>query len=315
MKKFFEDFKAFAVRGNVIDMAVGVIIGAAFGTITTSLVNDIFMPLIGVLTGGINFAGLFVALDGQSYASIEAAAAAGVGTVNYGLFIQNIINFILTAFCMFLVVRAMNKVHKKAEPASAKPKRICPFCKGEIAGELGQLERLQRLGIAKVRADAHIDIFALLIEAQNGILRQIADMLNLVHLAALFHQLDCFLAAENERLNRQVFLDDFRHFRLDSGQVFVGELLVAQIDVIVEALLRRGTVSEVRLRIQTLDCLRKDMRRGMADDVKLFLFGTFGNMSVVVDNLHDDLLLFLHIWDESKNARPSRFAEGRAIKI
>ena len=102
MKKFFEDFKAFAMRGNVIDMAVGVIIGAAFGSITTSLVNDIFMPLIGVLTGGINFGGLFVALDGGSYVSAEAAAAAGVGTINYGLFIQNVINFILTAFCMFL---------------------------------------------------------------------------------------------------------------------------------------------------------------------------------------------------------------------
>ena len=79
MKKFFEDFKAFAMRGNVIDMAVGVIIGAAFGSITTSLVNDIFMPLIGVLTGGINFGGLFIALDGGSYVSAEAAAAAGVG--------------------------------------------------------------------------------------------------------------------------------------------------------------------------------------------------------------------------------------------
>ena len=78
MKKFFEDFKAFAMRGNVIDMAVGVIIGAAFGSITTSLVNDIFMPLIGVLTGGINFGGLFIALDGGSYVSAEAAAAAGV---------------------------------------------------------------------------------------------------------------------------------------------------------------------------------------------------------------------------------------------
>ena len=140
-------------------------------------------------------------------------------------------------------------------------------------------------------------------------------MLNLVHLAALFHQLDSFLTAENERLNRQVFLDDLRHFRLDGGQVFIGELLVAQIDVIVEALLRRGAVSEVRLRIQALDSLRKDMRRSMADDVKLFLFRAFGNVSVVVDNLHDDLLLFLHSWDESKNARPSRFAEGRAIKI
>ena len=132
MKKFFEDFKAFAMRGNVIDMAVGVIIGAAFGSITTSLVNDIFMPLIGVLTGGINFGGLFVALDGGSYVSAEAAAAAGVGTINYGLFIQNVINFILTAFCMFLVIRAMNKIHRKPEAAPAKPKRICPFCKGEM---------------------------------------------------------------------------------------------------------------------------------------------------------------------------------------
>ena len=108
MKKFFEDFKAFAMRGNVIDMAVGVIIGAAFGSITTSLVNDIFMPLIGVLTGGINFGGLFI---------------------------QNIVNFILTAFCMFLVIRAMNKVYKKPEPAPEKPKRICPFCKSEIADD------------------------------------------------------------------------------------------------------------------------------------------------------------------------------------
>lgn len=135
MKKFFEDFKAFAMRGNVIDMAVGVIIGAAFGSITTSLVNDIFMPLIGVLTGGINFGGLFIALDGGSYISAEAAAAAGVGTINYGLFIQNIVNFILTAFCMFLVIRAMNKVYKKPEPAPEKPKRICPFCKSEIADD------------------------------------------------------------------------------------------------------------------------------------------------------------------------------------
>ena len=93
------------------------------------------MPLIGVLTGGINFGGLFVALDGGSYVSAEAAAAAGVGTINYGLFIQNVINFILTAFCMFLVIRAMNKIHRKPEAAPAKPKRICPFCKGEIADD------------------------------------------------------------------------------------------------------------------------------------------------------------------------------------
>ena len=134
MKKFLEEFKAFAMRGNVVDMAVGVVIGGAFGSITTSLVNDIFMPLLGVITGGINFGGLFYALDGQKYASIEAATAAGVGTLNYGAFIQYVINFILIAFCMFLVVRLMNKLKKpEPAPAPAKPPRICPFCKSEIA--------------------------------------------------------------------------------------------------------------------------------------------------------------------------------------
>ena len=136
MKKFLEEFKAFAMRGNVVDMAIGVVIGGAFGSITTSLVNDIFLPLLGVITGGINFGGLFYALDGQKYASIEAAKEAGVGTLNYGLFIQYVLNFILIAFCMFLVVRLMNKL-KKPEPAPApeKPKRICPFCKSEIADD------------------------------------------------------------------------------------------------------------------------------------------------------------------------------------
>ena len=136
MKKFLEDFKAFAMRGNVVDMAIGVVIGGAFGSITTSLVNDIFMPLLGVITGGINFGGLFYALDGQKYASIEAAKEAGVGTLNYGAFIQYVINFILIAFCMFLVVRLMNKLKKPAPaPAPEKPKRICPFCKSEIADD------------------------------------------------------------------------------------------------------------------------------------------------------------------------------------
>ena len=134
MKKFFEEFKAFAMRGNVVDMAIGVIIGGAFGKITTSLVNDIFMPLLGIITGGVNFGGLFYALDGNHYASIEAATEAGVGTLNYGAFIQYVINFILIAFCMFLVVRLMNKLKKPEPPkAPAKPPRICPFCKSEIA--------------------------------------------------------------------------------------------------------------------------------------------------------------------------------------
>ena len=136
MKKFLEEFKAFAMRGNVVDMAVGVVIGGAFGSITTSLVNDIFMPLLGVITGGINFGGLFYALDGQKYASIEAAKEAGVGTLNYGAFIQYVINFILIAFCMFIVVRLMNKLKKPAPaPAPAKPKRLCPYCRSEIADD------------------------------------------------------------------------------------------------------------------------------------------------------------------------------------
>ena len=136
MKKFFEDFKAFAMRGNVIDMAVGVVIGGAFGKITTSLVNDIFMPLLGIITGGINFGGLFYALDGNEYASIEAATEAGVGTLNYGAFIQNIVDFVLIAFCMFLVIKFMAKMKKpEPAPAPAKAPRLCPYCRQEIADD------------------------------------------------------------------------------------------------------------------------------------------------------------------------------------
>ena len=136
MKKFIEDFKAFAMRGNVIDMAVGVVIGGAFGKITTSLVNDVFMPLLGILTGGINFGGLFYALDGNEYASIEAATEAGVGTLNYGTFIQNVVDFVLIAFCMFLVIKLMAKLKKpEPAPAPAKEPRLCPYCRQEIADD------------------------------------------------------------------------------------------------------------------------------------------------------------------------------------
>ena len=136
MKKFMDEFKAFAMRGNVVDMAIGVIIGGAFGKIATSLVNDIFMPILGLLTGGVNFGGLFYALDGNQYASVEAAAEAGVGTINYGAFVQYIIDFILVAFCMFLVIKFMNKMKKpEPAPAPAKEPRLCPFCRTEIADD------------------------------------------------------------------------------------------------------------------------------------------------------------------------------------
>ena len=136
MKKFFEEFKAFAMRGNVVDMAIGVIIGGAFGKITTSLVNDIFMPLLGLVTGGVNFGGLFYALDGNKYTTIEAAAEAGVATINYGAFVQYIIDFILVAFCMFIVIKLMNGMKKKEEaPAPKKEPRLCPYCRMEIADD------------------------------------------------------------------------------------------------------------------------------------------------------------------------------------
>jgi large conductance mechanosensitive channel len=114
---FFQEFKEFAVKGNVVDMAVGVIIGAAFGKIVTSMVNDLMMPLIGLLLQGRKVDGLFVALDGNSYANIEEATKAGAAVLKYGAFLQTVLDFLIVAFCIFLVIRQMNKLVKKPEPA------------------------------------------------------------------------------------------------------------------------------------------------------------------------------------------------------
>lgn len=113
----FGEFKEFVKRGNVLDMAVGVVIGSAFGAIVTSLVNDIIMPFVSLLTGGIDFTNWFVALDGKTYATIEEAQAAGAATLNYGNLISVVLNFIIVAFCIFMVVKAMNKFMKKKEEA------------------------------------------------------------------------------------------------------------------------------------------------------------------------------------------------------
>lgn len=135
MKKFFDEFKKFCTRGNILELATGVMIGGAFTTIVNSLVNDMLMPVIGLITGGVNLSGLFVALDGQQYVSIDAAKEAGVGTLNYGNFIQNIINFIIIAFCVFLFVKFMTKLMPKKEAAPAKPARLCPYCKQPVHDE------------------------------------------------------------------------------------------------------------------------------------------------------------------------------------
>jgi len=131
----FKDFKKFISRGNIIDMAIGVIIGGAFGKIVTSLVNDIIMPLFSLITGKIKFENLFIALDGNKYENIEAAAAADAATLNYGLFIISIVDFLIIAACIFLAIREIGKIHdkfaKKTEQEAPKVKD-CPFCKSSI---------------------------------------------------------------------------------------------------------------------------------------------------------------------------------------
>ena len=119
---FIKEFKEFAMKGNVMDMAVGVIIGGAFGKIVTSLVNDVLMPVISLCTGGIDFTNMFVNLsDDAKYATLAAAQEAGASVFAYGQFIQNIFDFIIIAFRIFLMIKAMNKMKKQEEPAPEAP--------------------------------------------------------------------------------------------------------------------------------------------------------------------------------------------------
>jgi large conductance mechanosensitive channel len=117
------EFKEFALRGNVVDMAVGIIIGAAFSTIVRSLVDDIIMPPVGVVTGGVDFSSIFIPLNGGHYESLAAARQAGAPTVNIGLFINNVISFLIVAFVLFMAIKGMNHLRRKQEedPASEPP--------------------------------------------------------------------------------------------------------------------------------------------------------------------------------------------------
>ncbi|TNE34682.1 MAG: large-conductance mechanosensitive channel protein MscL [Alphaproteobacteria bacterium] len=117
----FKEFKEFAMRGNVVDMAVGIIIGAAFGTIVKSLVNDVIMPPIGLLLGGVDFTDFFVTLSGGSYPSLAAAKEAGAVTLNYGAFINTVISFIIVAFAVFLLIKQINRFTKKEEAKEEAP--------------------------------------------------------------------------------------------------------------------------------------------------------------------------------------------------
>jgi len=123
-----KEFKEFAVRGNALDLAVAVIIGAAFGAIVTSLVNDMIMPPVGLLAGHMDFKDLFLALNGKTYASLSAAKAAGAPVVAYGQFLNTIINFVIVSFAVFLLVKQMNRFRKPAAAPPAPATKECPFC-------------------------------------------------------------------------------------------------------------------------------------------------------------------------------------------
>jgi large conductance mechanosensitive channel len=133
----FKEFREFILRGNVLDMAVGIIIGAAFGTIVASLVNDVIMPPIGLLLGGVDFANLFVLLKAGSpaapYASLADAQAAGAVTINYGVFINAVISFLIVAFVVFLLIRSINRLRREEEAPPAEPTtKECPYCLSTI---------------------------------------------------------------------------------------------------------------------------------------------------------------------------------------
>jgi len=129
-----KDFKAFAMKGNVMDLAIGVIIGGAFGKIVTSFVNDIIMPLLGLLIGGVSFTDLFISLDGTNYATLEEAKLAEAATLNYGQFIGTVLDFLIVAFAIFFVIKQLSKFKKKEEIVVEDPTtKECNYCKTEIA--------------------------------------------------------------------------------------------------------------------------------------------------------------------------------------
>ena len=124
-----KEFRTFVIRGNMIDLAVGLVIGAAFGAVVNSLVKDIIMPPISMLLKGVDFSNLFISLDGQEYATLAAAQEAGAATINIGLFINAVITFLITALAIFMVIKAINRMYPKPAPVVEDPvTKDCPYC-------------------------------------------------------------------------------------------------------------------------------------------------------------------------------------------
>ncbi len=127
-----KEFREFALKGSVMDMAIGIIIGAAFGRIVTSLVEDILMPPIGLLLGRVDFSALYINLSGQPYDSVEAATAAGAPIIRYGIFLNQTISFIFVAFAVFLLVKAINRLRRQEEAVEEATEKDCPYCFTQI---------------------------------------------------------------------------------------------------------------------------------------------------------------------------------------
>lgn len=133
MASFWKEFREFLSRGNVIDLAVGIIIGGAFNQIVKSLVDDILMPPLGILFSELDFSNLYINLSSKHYPSLAAAQQAGAPTINYGLFLSNVLNFLIVGFVIFLLVRTINRLHRPKEEAPAEPiTKSCPYCLSEI---------------------------------------------------------------------------------------------------------------------------------------------------------------------------------------
>jgi large conductance mechanosensitive channel len=127
-----KEFREFAMRGNVVDMAIGIILGGAFGKIVSSMVSDVLMPPIGMLLGKVDFSSLFINLSGRPYPSLAAAKAAGAPTINYGVFLQTILDFVIIAFVIFLIVRQINAMSAKPAPPAPPSTKTCPYCLSEV---------------------------------------------------------------------------------------------------------------------------------------------------------------------------------------
>jgi large conductance mechanosensitive channel len=133
MKKLFAEFKEFAIKGSALDLAIGIIIGAAFGAVVTSLVNDVLMPPLGLALNNVDFTNLFISLSGDHYDSLKAAQDAGAPTLNYGLFINAVINFLIVAFVVFLLVKQINRLKREPAAPPAEPTtKECPYCLSTI---------------------------------------------------------------------------------------------------------------------------------------------------------------------------------------